>query len=85
MRFSTSLVRLARLILTVWGLKLVNAGIARARRRNDPTAVGRWVRLGHRVCDLFEPVANQAARTAGASGTETPGGCASRPCRGRAV
>lgn len=83
MRRSTSLRDLARLMLTVWGLKLVNAGVARARRRNDPAAIARWVRLGHRVCDVFEPAADRAARAAGASGTETPGGGASRPDRGR--
>lgn len=83
MRRSTSLGYLARLILTVWGLKLVNAGVARARRRNDAAAIGWWVRLGNRVCDVLEREGDRAARAARASGTETPGSGASRPDRGR--
>lgn len=83
MRRPTSLRYLARLILFVWGLKLVNVGVARARRRNDPAALGRWVRFGHWLCDGFDPAADRTARAAGALGTETPGGCASQPDRDR--
>ncbi len=66
---STSLLRLARLILTVWGLKAGQSG-----RCPGPTAgtipprSGDGSGSGIEVCDLFEPIANQAARTAGPQG-----------------